>query len=177
MPIDPAFLADCPYGPGGTLLDEILAVDLEASMVRARMPTHADLPITREQRADPVKHPSHVSGGLMVHMTGIVAFVHAYYVLGLRHADGWVGYGAKIHSARFHALAPPGEPLVLECKATQSRLGDTKSIARYAFRFTQGATLVYEGDQTAFFVNTQRATANVGATPFASNFPEAQGTV
>ena len=41
------------------------------------------------------------------HMTGMIGFVHAYYVLGLRHADGWIGYGAKIHSARFRALAPP----------------------------------------------------------------------
>ena len=53
------------------------------------MPTIYAFPLTRAQRAHPVFHPRHVSGGLMVHMTGMVAFVHAYYVLDLRHADGW----------------------------------------------------------------------------------------
>lgn len=151
MPLDPDFIADCPYGPEGQLIDEVLLVDKEQSLVRARMPTHEDLPITRTQRVHPVLHPRHVSGGLMVHMTGIMGFVHAFYVLGLRHRDGWVGYGAKIHAARFHALAAPGEPLVLEARATQVRIGDRRGIGRYALRFTQGDTLVYEGDQTAWW--------------------------
>ena len=154
MPIDPELVADCPYGPGGLLLDEVLHVDHAENTVRARMPTSEELPLTREQRAHPVRHPRHVSGGLMVHMTGIIAFVHAYCVLGLRHRDGWVGYGARIHGARFRALAPPGVPLVLECKATQIRRGDSTVLARYSFRFTQDETLVYEGDQTALWMNT-----------------------
>jgi 3-hydroxymyristoyl/3-hydroxydecanoyl-(acyl carrier protein) dehydratase len=152
MPLDPAFVADCPYGPGGLLLDEILEIDAAASLVRVRMPTHEDLPLTREQRAHPVFHPRHVSGGLMVHMTGMVGFVHSYYVLGLRHADGWVGYGAKIYSARFHALAKPGEPMILEGRAKQVRKGDTSVFARYEFRFFQGETLVYEGEQSAMWM-------------------------
>ncbi|MFW5925219.1 MAG: hypothetical protein ACOCV4_03580 [Myxococcota bacterium] len=154
MAIDPDFAADCPYGPGGLLLDEILAVDVEASRLVARMPTHDDLPLTREQRADPVRHPRHVSGGLMVHMTGMVAFAHAYYVLGLRHADGWIGYGGRIHAARFRSLARPGEPLELECTATQVRRGATKVLARYDFRFSQADEIVYEGDQTALWMKT-----------------------
>ncbi len=151
MPLDPLFVADCPYGPGGLLLDEILEIDAENHRVRARMPTSDELPLTREQRAHPVFHPRHVSGGLMVHMTGMVAFVHSYYVLGLKHADGWIGYGAKIHSARFRALAPPGAPLVLECTATQLRRTPTSVFARYSFRFTQNETLVYEGEQSALW--------------------------
>jgi hypothetical protein len=102
-------------------------------------------------------HFGHVSGGLMVHMTGMVAFVHAYYLYGLRHADGWVGYGAKIHSARFRALAPPGEPMHLECKATQARRTPTSVFARYSFRFTHGKTLVYEGDQSALWTRVDVA--------------------
>jgi 3-hydroxymyristoyl/3-hydroxydecanoyl-(acyl carrier protein) dehydratase len=152
MPIDPEFIADCPYGPGGLLIDEILEVDEAQGLVRARMPTSDDLPLTREQRTHPILHPRHVSGGLMVHMTGMVAFVHAYRILGLRHKDGWVGYGAKIHSARFRALAPPGEPLILECQATQVRRGDETVFARYKFRFSQKDTLVYEGDQSAMWM-------------------------
>jgi hypothetical protein len=32
-----------------------------------------------------------VSGGLILHLTGIAGIAHAYYVLGLRHRDGWIG--------------------------------------------------------------------------------------
>ena len=151
MPLDPAFVADCPYGPGGLLLDEVLRVDREASLVVARMPTHDDLPLTREQRAHPVRHPRHVSGGLMVHMTGMAGFVHAYYVLDLRHADGWIGWGARIHGARFKALARPGPPIEIACRATQVRQSKASVLARYELTFTQEGTLVYEGDQTALW--------------------------
>lgn len=157
MALDPAFAADCPYGPGGLLIDDVVEVDMEASRVVARMPTHNDLPLTREQRAHPVKHPQHVSGGLMVHMTGMVGFAHAYYVLGLRHSEGWIGYGGRIHSARFVAMAVPGEPLMLECKATQLRKSATKILARYTFAFSQNDTLVYKGDQTALWLRVDSA--------------------
>jgi 3-hydroxymyristoyl/3-hydroxydecanoyl-(acyl carrier protein) dehydratase len=151
MPLDPEFIADCPYGPGGLLIDEILEIRPADDFVAVRMPTHEDLPLTREQRVHPVMHPRHVSGGLMVHMTGMVAFVHTYYVMGLKHADGWIGYGARIRSARFHALATPGAPLRLECKATQLRKTPKMVLARYDFRFFQEGKLVYEGDQTALW--------------------------
>ena len=157
MPLDPAFVADCPYGPGGLLIDELLRVDRDASLVVARMPTYDDLPLTREQRVHPERHPRHVSGGLMVHMTGMVAFLHAYYVLDLRHADGWIGYGGRIHSARFKALARPGEPMELECKATQVRQTPKSVLGRYDFRFLQAGVLVYEGDQTALWSKVQAA--------------------
>lgn len=152
MALDPAFANDCPYGPGGLLIDDVVEVDMEGSRVIARMPTHDDLPLTREQRAHQLRHPRHVSGGLMVHMTGMVGFVHAYYVLGLRHSEGWIGYGGRIHSARFRAMATPGEPLLLECRATQLRKSETKILARYDFAFRQAGTLVYEGDQTALWL-------------------------
>ena len=152
MALEPAFVADCPYGPAGLLMDDVLRIDREASLVVARMPTHDELPLTREQRAHPVRHPRHVSGGLMVHMTGMVGFAHANYVLGLRHAEGWIGYGGAIHSARFKALAKPGDPLVLECTATKVRRGNKQILGRYTLRFTQNDTLVYEGDQTAMWI-------------------------
>ena len=150
-PIDQEFIDDCPYGPDAMLLDEVLEIDAAQSLIRVRMPTHDALPITAAQRAHPVRYPRHVSGGLMVHMTGIAGFAHVFYLLGLRHRDGWIGYGARIHSARFHALATPGEPLVISCRATQLRQGEQRVLARYELRMHQGETLVYEGDQTAFF--------------------------
>jgi 3-hydroxymyristoyl/3-hydroxydecanoyl-(acyl carrier protein) dehydratase len=150
--LSPAFVEDCPYEPDALFIDEVLDVDAAGSRVVCRMPVHADLPLTRSQRAHPVRHPRHLNGGLMVHVTGMVGFVHAYYVLGLRHAEGWIGYGARIHSARFAHLATPGEPLLLEARATRVRRSEGSIVARYAFQFSQAGTPVYEGDQTALWM-------------------------
>src|SRR5687768_3882833 len=87
MVLDPAFVADCPYAPSALLIDDIVAIDREASAIVARMATTAEQPLTRDQRADPVRHPRHVSGALMIHATGILGFAHAYHILELRHAD------------------------------------------------------------------------------------------
>lgn len=155
MKLDEAFIADCPYAPEALLIDELLEVDREKSMVRVSMPAHAELPLTRSQRVHPKKHPQHVSGGLMVHMTGMVGFVHAYYVLDLRHSDGWTGYGVKIHHARFHNLAVMGEPLILKGWTTQLRRGAKNILGRYGLEFTQGGKLIYEGDQTAMWTKVE----------------------
>lgn len=145
------FVADCPYGPGGLLIDDIVRVDRETSTIVARMPTTAELPITREQRAHPERHPQHVSGGLIVHATGIMGFAHGYFVLDLRHADGWIGYGTHIHAARFRKMGRIGPPLTLACTATSVRKMRGALIVRYTFRFEQEGEVVYEGDQTAFW--------------------------
>jgi len=151
MALDPAFVADCPYGPGALLIDDVVRVDREASVVVARMPTHADLPITRDQRVHPERHPHHVSGGLMIHATGIVGFVHGYYVLDLRHAEGWSGYGTHIHEGRFRKMAKIGPAMLLTCTASNVRKIRGAIIARYQFRFEQEDEVVYEGEQTAMF--------------------------
>ena len=155
MPLDPDFVADSPYGPGGLLIDELVQLDVDAGLVVVRMPVHEELPLTREQRAHPLRHPRHVSGGLMVHMTGMVGFVHAYYVLGLRHADGWIGYGGRIYEARYLALADMSAPLLLEGRSTKLRRGDSKVFVRYDFRFLQGDTVVYESDQSAMWMKIE----------------------
>ncbi len=152
MPLDPEFVADCFYLPEGLLIDEVLEVDREASRVRVRMPTHDDLPITSLQRVHPTRHPRHVSGGLIIHMTGVAGMTHAYYVLGLRHADGWVGYGGAIHRGRYKNLAPPGEPIEITCTATRLRQRERSVVARYDLLFTQGGKPIYEGDQTAMWM-------------------------
>lgn len=153
--LDDAFVADAPYGPGGMLLDELLAVDRTKSMVRVSMPTHSELPLTREQRAHPHFHPRHISGGLMVHMAGMVGFVHAYYVMDLRHADGWIGYGGRIYTARFLSLATPGAPMILEGTATKTRKGDRRCFVRYTFRFQQEGRPVYESEQSAMWMRME----------------------
>jgi hypothetical protein len=157
MPLDPAFVADCPYLPEGLFIDEIVEVDREASRVVVSMPTHAELPLTRTQRVHPQRHPRHVNGGLMVHMTGIAGFVHAYYVLDLRHSEGWVGYGGRIRAARYHALAEIGEPIRIEVTATQAKIGATRGVARYDFRMSQRDELVYTSDQTAMWLKVEES--------------------
>lgn len=155
MPLDPAFVEDCFYAPEALLLEEILEVNKETGRVVAQMPVHAELPITRDQRVHPLKHPRHVSGGLMVHMTGMAGFVHAYYVFDLRHADGWIGYGGRIHDARYKSLALPGVPIEIECQTTKVRRGSKRIVARYDLRFYQGSSLVYVGDQTAMWLKIE----------------------
>jgi 3-hydroxymyristoyl/3-hydroxydecanoyl-(acyl carrier protein) dehydratase len=153
--LEPAFVADCPYAPEGLIIDKILQVDRDASRILARMPSNEELPLTRSQRVDPIFHPRHVAGGLMVHVTGIVGFAHAYYVLDLRHAEGWIGFGARIHDARFRALAVPGEEIRIECVGTRVRVGAKRVVGRYEFRFTQGERLIYTGDQSAIFMRLE----------------------
>ena len=64
--------------------------------------------------------------------------------------------GGASTAPRFKALARPGEPLELECRSTQLRRTPTSVLARYDFRFSQGPTLVYEGDQTALWSRIER---------------------
>ena len=113
----------------------------------------------------------------MIHMTGMMGFAHAYYLLGLRHADGWIGYGAKINSGRFAALAPTDAPLILECKATRMRRSTGRVVARYVFTFTQtregATTLVYEGDQSAWWMNVNhKDPERAGGPGIAPGFPD-----
>lgn len=157
MPLEQDFVDDCPYGPGGLLIDEVLEVDHEQNSITVRMPTSDELPLTREQRVHASRHPRHVSGGLMIHMTGMVAFAHTYYVLDLKHRDGWIGYGVRIHNARFHALAEPGEPLILKCTARRVRKMEKKVFAEYEFCFTQDGELVYEGQQAAMWTKIEES--------------------
>jgi 3-hydroxymyristoyl/3-hydroxydecanoyl-(acyl carrier protein) dehydratase len=155
MPLDPEFLADCPYRPEGLLIDELVLCDRETSRVVCRMPTHAELPFTRDQRVHPVKHPRHVNGGVLLHASGMAGMVHGYYLLGLRHAEGWIGYGARAKDVRFKNLAHVGEPIDIDCQALQVRRGAKNVIARYRYVMTQGDQVVYESEQTAMFVKVE----------------------
>jgi hypothetical protein len=153
VPLDAEFLADCPYQPEALLLDEIVEIDKERNLVRARMFPRSDLPLTCFQRVDPVRHPRHVNGGLLVHLTGMLGFVHAYYVLGLRYREGWIGVGALIHKARYPNMALIGKPLELLLKATSVREGKGKKVVTYEFLFTQDGNTVYQSNQVAMWLH------------------------
>jgi hypothetical protein len=151
--LDQAFIDDCPYEPDALFIDELLHVDPGRSEVVCRMRVCDALPLTCSQRAHPVKHPRHLAGGLLVHVTGMLGFVHAYYVFGLRHAEGWIGYGVRIYDARFSTLAKPEQVLILRARTTQVRKRNYQILARYSFEFSVGNSVVYEADQSAMWVN------------------------
>lgn len=155
-PFDAEFLADLPYEPEVLMFDEILELDAEKNRVVCRMPTDRSIPFTDRQRAHPERHPRHVAGAALVHATGMLGFVHAYYLLGLRHSGGWIGYGTHIHKAVFRKLVPPGTPIEAACVATRLRLGRARHVVRYEFEFRHEGELCYEGDQSAIWLCTER---------------------
>ena len=153
-PFDEAFLADLPYAPSVFFLDRIEVLDPDKSLVVCRMPTDRPLPLTDDQRAHELRHPRHVAGGLMVHVTGMLGFVHAYYLENVRHREGWVGYGTHIHRAVFRKLVPPGEPLLCSCAQLKIRRGSERSFSTYRFEFRHEGALAYESEQSAMWIRT-----------------------
>ncbi len=151
---DQAFYDDCPYDPDVLLLQTLLEIDPGASLVRCTWQTRADDCITSAQRNHPVRHPKHVSGAMMVHATGMLGFVHAYHLLGLRHHRGWVGYGTHMHRVVFRKMVPPGDILELTCRATRQRIGKARHFLRYAFEFHHRGERCYEAEQSAMWMNT-----------------------
>ena len=168
---DEAFLADCPYDPEVLFVDRIEEIDAARSMVRCRMPTDRPLPLTSSQRVHPVRHPRHVAGAIMLHATGMIGFVHAYYLLGLRHSDGWIGYGTHLHKGVFRKLVEPGTPIDATCIATKLRIGTSRHLVRYSFEFRHEGQVCYEGDQSAVWMRVGEAGPSLTSTP-ASAIPE-----
>ena len=151
---DQEFLDDSPYDPSVLLLDMLLELDPDRSLVRCRMSTSPSDPFTAAQRTHPTRHPAHVSGAAIVQATASLGFVHAYYLLGLRHREGWIGYGTHIHRAVFRQLIAPGTPVDTTCIATRIRTEDDRYAIRYRFDFRADGKRAYEGDQTAFWLRT-----------------------
>lgn len=151
---DPEFLADLPYDPEVLLLDELTALDREKSMITCRLPVHDDLVLTRSQRVHPVRHPRHLAGSLMVHATGMLGFIHAYHVLGLRHREGWIGFGTHILKAAFRKLVTPGEAVICTCQAVRTRAGAQRYFVKYRFEFKHEGQLAYESEQTAVWLKS-----------------------
>lgn len=134
------------------MFDALLELLPEEGRVVCRMPTHDALPLTDAQRVHPLYHPRHVAGGLLVHASGMLGFVHAYHLLGLRHHEGWIGYGTHIHNLVFRKLIEPGEPVIASCQAVRSRIGTLRHLIRYKFAMHHKGALAYESEQTAAWV-------------------------
>jgi hypothetical protein len=149
---DAEFMADLPYDPSVLFLDELVEIDADEGRLRCRMPTDQPMPFVDAQRAHPLRHPRHVAGAVMVHATGMMGFVHAYYVLGLRHRDGWIGYGTHMQRVVFRKLVPPGTPIDALCTVTRKRLGKVRHMLWYSFEFRHEGDICYEGEQSAVWL-------------------------
>ena len=161
--LDAEFLADLPYDPSVLLIDHEIVVTEDA--VHATMRTDVPLPFTVAQRTHPTRHPAHVNGGTIIHLTGMLAFVHAYHVHGLRHRDGWIGFGARIERADFQKLVTLGPPMVMSCTATRHRIGTHRGMVRYDYVMRQQGALVYSSHQIGYYQNMDVQGTGEGVVP------------
>ena len=147
------FLRTFIYSPAAFLVDEVTSADPENKVLEGRMETTRYLPISEEQRGDPVSHPRHVSGPELLLITGSLGCLHASFFHGCWWDEGWVGFGSRVYRADFRDLARIGPPLHLRSEETRSRVGTKRVMLRYSFTFTQEGREVYRGDQSALFVH------------------------
>ena len=146
------FVATLPYDPQSFLIDEVTEIDATTRRVDARVHTTKPIPLVDMQRGEAAHHPRHVNGGVLVHLTGMLGLVHAYFLNGLRFDDGWIGFGSRIHRADFKRLVKIGPSLELTSVQTKLRAGADRQVVRYEFRFSQEGALCYFGDQTAIWL-------------------------
>ena len=145
------FLDTYLYREPAFLVDEVLCLDAEQRVIRARMDTAKPLHYTALQR-NGAHHPPHVAAAEILTLTGNLGCLHAWFFHGVRWDAGWTGFGNRIHRADFKDLVRIGPPLELESRETRSRVGERRVVLRYEFRFHQQQRLAYRGDQTAMFV-------------------------
>ena len=156
-PQDPSemeeFLSTFLYDDASFLIDEIVSLDRARSEIVARLDTTRPFPYVTHQRSGP-GHPAHLSVGELIMATAHMGSLHGWFYHGLRWADGWVGYGNRIHRADFKALALIGPSLTLRSREIASRRGAQRIVARFEFEFSQNGQMVYYGDQTAMFLKS-----------------------
>jgi hypothetical protein len=138
------------YKEPAFFIDEVRKMDKDEGIVEAVVDTERYLPISAEQRVDPV-HPAHMSAGEMLMITGCLGSLHAWFFFGCRWDEGWVGFGSRIHRADFKSLARLGPPLEVVSREKASRIGPRRVVLRATFEFRQEGRLVYLGDQTAMY--------------------------
>jgi len=155
QPFSAEFLADLPYEPAVLFLDRLEDLDVAASRVVCRMPTVQPMPFTDNQRAHAVKHPKHISGALMIQLTANLGFVHAYHLEGMRHSDGWIGFGTHIRNAVFRKLVTPGEPMICSCTQIKVRRGKSRVFSIYKYEFRHEGQLAYESEQAAMWLKVE----------------------
>jgi hypothetical protein len=135
---------------------EVLSIDPVAREVTARIDTERLGPIAAAQRPHP-GHEPHLPGAIAIQVTGTLGNLHAVYLVGLRPSEGWVGYGTKIASARFHKLGRLGPPIVARLSEHRKRQFRGAWFFDYRFRFEQEEGVVFESEQTAVWQQQARS--------------------
>lgn len=162
-PFSQELLDDLMYEPSVLFFDRIEEVDRQKSRIVCRMPTDQPMPFTDHQRVHAVRHPRHVGGAVMIQLTGNLGFIHARELEGLRHRDGWVGFGTHIKTATFRKLVRPGAPLYCACTQTKVRRGKSRVFSIYEYQFHHEGQLAYESVQAAMWLKVE----GEGAVPLA----------
>lgn len=150
MPIPADFQAECLYAPDQWYVHDLLAVDVEAGLVRGLTDTTRLGALVDAQRETP-GHPRHVPAAVMVQITGTLGTMHAAYVLGCRPSEGWSGFGTHVKGARFPSFGRIGPPMEVELRATRVRRFRGRVFVEYAFRYTQEGRDVYLSEQAAIW--------------------------
>lgn len=145
------FVRHALYDPSAWFLHEVLSVDAEANVVRARMDTTRLGALVDAQRTDS-GHELHVPAACVIQATGVLGNLHAHLVLGLRGADGWFGYGTRIQEARFDRMGMIGPPVDATCTVTKARQMRGTWFADYTFLFEQEGQPVYRSKQSAVWL-------------------------
>ena len=150
MPLPPDFANESLYGPDAWYVHDLLEIDADAGIVRARVDT-TRLGALVEAQNERLGHPRHVPGAIMVQITGTLGNLHAVYVLGLRPSEGWTGFGTQVRTARFPSLGRIGPPLDVELRTARIRRLRGRTFVDYAFRYAQEGREVYLSQQSAIW--------------------------
>jgi len=116
------------------------------------LPTDQTFPLTTAQRGPTNVHPRHVAGGILVHITGMMGWAHAYHLPGLRHKDGWLGYGTHIHTATFRKLVTLGPPVMCTANQKKARKISGKIFSTYQLKYEQSGEEVFVSEQSAIWL-------------------------
>lgn len=151
-PVPKAFYDDSPYQQEAILIEEIISVDPLDRTIHCRMSTDGgNLPWVDYQKDPRGDHPTHVPGGVLVHVTSMLGLLYSWCVEGIRFNEGWVGYGARIYNGEVRSIARIGPPLDLRLRNLRRRSTSTSLVLRLAFEFTQEGRTVYRSEQTGAF--------------------------
>lgn len=145
------FIQHALYAPSAWFLHEVLSVDADANVVRARMDTTRLGALVDAQRTDS-GHDLHVPAACFIQSTGVLGNLHAHLVLGLRAADGWFGYGTRITEARFERMGTIGAPVDATCTVTKARKMRGTWFVDYDFVYEQEGQTVYCSKQSAIWL-------------------------
>jgi hypothetical protein len=153
VPIPDDFYEESMYRPEAWYIHDLLEVDQEAGRVVGQLDTTRIDVLVEPQREWP-GHDKHLPGAVAIQMTATMAQFHAFYILGLRATEGWVGYGTHIRNARFPTVGKIGPPVTAEATALRVRQIRGTYFVDYAFRYTQEDRVIYESEQTAAYIRS-----------------------